>query len=95
MLSYYSDKRKRSIDNTYSDVTCTYEEEERRRKRRRRRKKKNKRLRDEGNGEEEIENGDVLRSKLRSRRSKHGTFRASRDHEQDVIVSENVYYEKE
>ncbi|CAG2239104.1 HMCN [Mytilus edulis] len=89
------DKRKRSIDNTYSDVTCTYEEEERRRKRRRRRKKKNKRLRDEGNGEEEIENGDVLRSKLRSRRSKHGTFRASRDHEQDVIVSENVYYEQE
>lgn len=40
-------------------------------------------------------NGDVLRSKLRSRRSKHGTFRASRDHEQDVIVSENVYYEQE
>lgn len=40
-------------------------------------------------------NGDVLRSKLRSRRSKHGTLRASRDHEQDVIVSENVYYEQE
>ncbi|CAG2224261.1 TIPIN [Mytilus edulis] len=89
------DKRKRSIDNTYSDVTCTYEEEERRRKRRRRRKKKNKRLRDEGNGEEEIENGDVLRSKLRSRRSQTRNFRASRDHEQDVIVSENVYYEQE
>ncbi|XP_052103233.1 hemicentin-1-like [Mytilus californianus] len=89
------EQRERSIDNTYSDITCTYEEEERRRKRRRRKKKKNKRLRDEVTVEDGIENGDALRSKVRSRRSKHRTLRTSRDHEQGVMIGEKFYYEQE
>ncbi|CAC5377794.1 HMCN [Mytilus coruscus] len=89
------EQRERSIDNPYSDITCTYEEEERRRKRRRRKKKKNKRLRDEFTVEDGIENGDALRSKVRSRRRKHGTLRTSRDHEHDVMIGEKFYYEQE
>ncbi|CAC5377793.1 unnamed protein product [Mytilus coruscus] len=86
------------------DVEYTYDEEEERRRRRRRRKKKSKRHHEEQVRDNEIivedriENGDVLRSSVRSRRSEHDTLRAStrsRDPDYDVVTGEEFYYEQE
>ncbi|XP_071166138.1 hemicentin-1-like [Mytilus edulis] len=87
------------------DVEYTYDEEEERRRRRRRRKKKSKRHHVEHEVhdneiivEDRIENGDVLRSSVRSRRSDHDNLRAStrsRDADYDVVTGEEFYYEQE
>jgi len=92
------------------DIEYTYDDEEERRRRRRRKKKRSSRHHQRQSDdqsrdneiviEERIENGDVLRSSIRSRRSDRGDHRdvlhtSSRSRDYDVVTGPEFYYEQE